>query len=92
MDGIDIYSIRDEWTHIIGYVPQVVFMTDDTIRKNIAFGIADEEISDDRVMEAIESLQGIKILIIVAHRLSTIQNCDKVYEIGNGVATVVNRK
>ena len=37
-------------------------------------------------MEAIESLQGIKTLIIVAHRLTTIQSCDVVYKIADGKA------
>ena len=37
-------------------------------------------------MEAIDALQGIKTLIIVAHRLTTIKNCDKIYEIKDGKA------
>ena len=41
-------------------------------------------------MEAIEALQGHKTLIIIAHRLTTIQHCDKIYEIVNGKA--VERK
>ena len=38
------------------------------------------------VMDAIDSLHGTKTMIVVAHRLSTIQNCDVIYEINNGVA------
>ena len=37
-------------------------------------------------MEAIDTLQGHKTLIIVAHRLTTIKNCDKIYEIKDGKA------
>jgi len=161
IDGIDIYSIPHEWSHIIGYVPQAVYMIDDSIRRNVAFGLPDEEIDDnkvwealdkaqlkefteslpngldtilgergvkfsggqrqrvaiaralyedpdilvldeatsaldgdteDAVMEAIEALQGVKTLIIVAHRLSTIRNCDKIYEIGEGVATLRDKR
>ena len=40
------------------------------------------------VMEAVESLQGKITMIIVAHRLTTVKKCDKVYEIKNKVATV----
>ncbi len=157
MDGTDIRKIPGTWSRTIGYVPQSVYLTDDTIRNNVAFGI-DEESIDDRavwdaleqaqlkkfveelpggldtivgergvkfsggqrqrvaiaralyydpdilvldeatsaldnetesaVMEAIESLQGHKTLIIVAHRLTTIRSCDAVYEIANGKAVL----
>lgn len=42
--------------------------------------------TETAVMEAIDALQGHKTLIIVAHRLTTIRNCDKVYEIKDGKA------
>lgn len=161
VDGVDIYSIPQEWARMIGYVPQTVFLSDDTIRNNIAFGIETEDI-DDRliwktlkqaqleefvkqlpdgldtlvgergvrfsggqrqriaiaralyynpdilvldeatsaldnetekaVMESIDMLQGNKTLIIVAHRLTTVQKCDIIYEIKDGKAFVVDKK
>lgn len=159
MDGIDIFSIPHQWARIIGYVPQSVFLIDDTVRRNVAFGLKEEDISDKKVwaaleqaqlkefaeglpdgldtivgergvkfsggqrqrvaiaralyedpdilvldeatsaldnetetavMESIDALQGSKTLIIVAHRLTTIRNCDRIYEITDGIA--VERK
>ena len=43
------------------------------------------------VMESIDSLQGVKTLIIIAHRLSTIRKCNKIYEVRNGVAVLRDR-
>ena len=155
VDGIGIETIPRKWSRLIGYVPQVVFLVDDTIRNNIAFGLHQEEISDEMVwnaleqaqlkkfvqglpngldtivgergvkfsggqrqriaiaralyynpdilvldeatsaldnetenavMESIEALQGHKTLIIVAHRLTTIRKCNKIYEIADGHA------
>ena len=155
VDGRSIYQNMDAWKKIVGYVPQSVFLTDDTIRRNIAFGVEEDEIEEERirraveqaqltstvrelpdgldtimgergirfsggqkqrvaiaralyndpeilildeataaldndtenaVMEAIDALHGYKTLIIIAHRLSTIQNCDIIFEIGDGIA------
>ena len=57
------------------------------ILKNAPILILDEATAaldnetEEEVMEAIEALQGYKTMIIVAHRLTTIRNCDKIYEI-----------
>lgn len=160
VDGKNIYDHMDSWHHMLGYIPQSIYLSDDTIRNNVAFGIRDEDIDDaaveealkkaqlydfvqtldkgmntfvgDRgvrlsggqrqrigiaralyydpeilvldeatsaldnetetaVMEAIESLKGLKTMVIIAHRLTTIRNADQIYEVTEGQA-VLRRK
>lgn len=43
-----------QWRSIIGYVPQEIYLIDDTIRANIAFGIPDKDIDDQRIRQAAE--------------------------------------
>lgn len=155
IDEKDISANRSIRGKMIGFVPQSVYLIDDTVRRNIAFGIADEDIKDEivwkvlekaqlkdfvnslkeglntivgergvrfsggqmqrlaiaralynnpdilvldeatsaldnetenAVMEAIDALQGELTLIIIAHRLTTIRNCQKIYEIRDGMA------
>lgn len=152
-DGVDVRQNYSEWLSHIGYIPQSIFMLDDSIRANIAFGLSEEEIQDDMVwhaleeaqmaefvktlpagvntqigergvrlsggqrqrigiaralysnpellvfdeatsaldneteaaiMESIHSLHGKKTMIIIAHRLQTIEGCDMVYRVADG--------
>lgn len=57
MDGIDIYSMPQQWSKIIGYVPQAIFLIDDTIRENITFGLEKEQVDDGMVWRALEQAQ-----------------------------------
>ncbi len=152
-DGVEVREHYPEWLKNIGYIPQTIFMIDSTIRKNVAFGVPDEEIDDGKVwqalreaqldefvrslpdgldtsigergirisggqrqrigiaralfedpevlvldeatsaldneteaaiMDSINRLHGRKTLIIIAHRLQTIEKCDMVYRVENG--------
>jgi ABC-type multidrug transport system fused ATPase/permease subunit len=47
-------NIRD-WQNLIGYVPQNIFLTDDTLRNNIAFGIPENEIEQSKVLNALKA-------------------------------------
>jgi ABC-type multidrug transport system fused ATPase/permease subunit len=53
IDDIEINkSNRKNWQMNLGYVPQSIYLTDDTIRNNIAFGIAPEKIDEEAVIKA----------------------------------------
>jgi ABC-type multidrug transport system fused ATPase/permease subunit len=57
VDGKDIQDGLKNWQYLIGYVPQSIFLTDDTLRRNIAFGLRDDAIDDDAVRDAINAAQ-----------------------------------
>jgi len=156
-DGEDVRKNYRKWLKNIGYIPQMIFMLDDSIRSNVAFGVPREKISEDRlwevlreaqldefvrtlpegldtgigergirlsggqrqrigiaralyhdpevlvldeatsaldndteaaIMESINRLHGRKTLIIIAHRLQTIEKCDLVYRVEDGKAVI----
>lgn len=153
VDGVDIREDYDGWLEHLGYIPQMIFMLDDTIRANVAFGVPAKNVDDTQVwkaleeaqlkefvqslpdgldttigergvrlsggqrqrigiaralytdpellifdeatsaldneteaaiMESINALHGRKTLVIIAHRLTTIEECDMVYRVENG--------
>ncbi len=156
VDGIDIEENMTSWLSHLAYIPQNIFLTDDSIRANVGFGKHRKEIDDEKVMaalreaqleefvnslpegietkvgeqgvrlsggqrqrigiaralysnpdilvfdeatsaldneteaaimESINSLKGQKTLIVIAHRLTTIENCDVVFRVENGIIT-----
>lgn len=57
IDGLNINEGMRNWQDLIGYVQQSIFLTDDTLRKNIAFGCNEDEINDALIMQAIKAAQ-----------------------------------
>ena len=56
-DGVDIQTNYRGWLRNIGYIPQTIFMLDGSIRKNVAFGVPDEDIDDEKVWNALREAQ-----------------------------------
>lgn len=54
VDERDISSCTEAWHNKIGYIPQSIFLIDDTIRNNVAFGIDEQKIDDKLVWKALE--------------------------------------
>jgi ATP-binding cassette subfamily C protein len=71
VDGVDVRAALPAWQRQIGYVPQTVYIADDTIRRNVAFGIADEAIDDDRVWWALETARLESFVARLPARLDT---------------------
>ena len=56
-DGRDIFSNYDSWLSLIGYIPQSIYLIDESIRNNIAFGIDEDKIDEKRLWEVMEEAQ-----------------------------------
>ncbi len=54
IDGKKLSDNLRSWQRGIGYVPQEVFLTDDTLKRNIAFGLEEEDIDDEKIASAIK--------------------------------------
>lgn len=72
LDGIDIFTIPYAWSKIIGYVPQTVYLIDDTIRNNVAFGIDAESVEDTKIWNALEKAQLKEFVEALPFKLDTI--------------------
>lgn len=57
IDGTDIRRCMTSWHEDVGYIPQTIYLMDDSIRANIAFGISEAEIDDDAVGKALQEAQ-----------------------------------
>jgi len=57
IDDMSIYKNMDMWHRMIGYIPQNIYLMDDTIRNNIAFGVSKDRIDEKRLERAVEQAQ-----------------------------------
>ena len=63
IDGKELNpSNHKDWQKMIGYVPQEIYLFDDTIRRNIAFGLDDADINDERIREVLKMAQLDKLI------------------------------
>ena len=56
-DGVNIFDNYADWLSKIGYIPQSIYLIDESIRDNIAFGIDADQIDDSRIWEVLEEAQ-----------------------------------
>ncbi len=71
IDGVSIYSNIRSWQNLIGYVPQSIFLIDDTLEKNIAFGVPEHLIDRQRLLKAVEAAQLLDLIGQLPHQLKT---------------------
>jgi ABC-type multidrug transport system fused ATPase/permease subunit len=72
VDGRNIHDDLAGWRRNIGYVPQTVYLIDDSVRRNVAFGVPEEEIDDERVWQALRSAQVDHLVRSLPDELNTI--------------------
>ena len=57
VDGVSVYNNLRGWQDLVGYIPQSIFLIDDTVERNIAFGVGDSAIDPEKINQAIEAAQ-----------------------------------
>lgn len=57
VDGVNINDNSENWQRKIGYIPQPIYLSDDTIRRNVAFGLDDDKIDESQLLEVLEAAQ-----------------------------------
>ncbi len=71
-DGVDISANLAGWQKLVGYIPQDSYLLDDTLRRNVAFGVPDEAIRDDDVWKALELAQLSQFVSATPERLDAL--------------------
>ena len=72
VDGVSVYDNLRAWQNIIGYVPQSIFLIDDTLERNIAFGVPDGLIDRHRLTKAIEMAQLSEVVAQLPNGIKTV--------------------
>ncbi|MEO0376423.1 MAG: ATP-binding cassette domain-containing protein, partial [Cyanobacteria bacterium P01_A01_bin.17] len=72
VDGSSIYQNLRAWKDLIAYIPQSIFLTDESIEKNIAFGVPEHLIDHKKISEAIEVAQLTEVINALPNGLSTL--------------------
>jgi ATP-binding cassette, subfamily B, bacterial PglK len=57
VDDVNISESISSWQQNIGYIPQFIYLSDDTLKRNIAFGLPDDKIDDEKILKAVELSQ-----------------------------------
>lgn len=70
-DDMNIFKNLSTWHHQIGYIPQTIYLSDDTIRNNVAFGIMEEDINEQAVLEALDKAQLLEFIDALPEGLNT---------------------
>jgi ATP-binding cassette, subfamily B, bacterial PglK len=71
VDGIDIAGATRAWQSNLGYVPQTPYLLDDTLRRNIAFGVPDRDTDEQAVLDAVRMAQLSDLIAGLPHGLDT---------------------
>lgn len=72
VDDVSIYKDIRAWQNLVGYIPQTIFLMDDTIERNIAFGVPDEFINHTKLQQAIEVAQLGELIDTLSEGIDTI--------------------
>ncbi|TYQ25771.1 ABC transporter ATP-binding protein [Pseudanabaena sp. UWO310] len=72
VDGKNILTNLESWQQQIGYIPQSIYLSDDTIRNNIAFGLLTDEIKEEQVWDALKAAQLEELVISLPDQLDTL--------------------
>ncbi len=71
VDNVSIFDNLDGWHKVIGYIPQSIYLMDDSIRNNIAFGVDEDEIDEEKLNYAVEQAQLVDMVKGLPEGLST---------------------